>query len=215
MAFFGRNRRREPSDEELPEETEIEAKPQRDIGPRDSDGQGPPAGYVDLGSLFVPPIPGMQVRAQFEADGTTLHRIQLILGTSGIRVSVAAAPRSGGVWTELRDRLAASVTSQGGTVEESQGRYGTELDARLPVELPGGKRGFTPTRFIGIEGPRWIIRLDIQGAAAAGDQEQMEACNQVIDQLVVNRGSDPRVRLSLLPLQLPKDTSQTATADEE
>ena len=215
MAFFGR-RRRSASEQNEPEEADLPLEPEQDAaesdepqpGPKDSEGVPIPAGYVDLGSLFVPPVPGMQVRAQFEEDGKTLHRIMLILGTSGIRVSVAAAPRSGGVWDELRQQLADGVSSQGGKVTEVDGRYGKELQVRLPVQLPNGSQGFTPMRFIGVEGPRWVTRLDVQGAAAAGDKEQEEACDQVIDQLIVNRGSEPRVRLSLLPLQLPRDAAR-------
>lgn len=211
MAWFGR-RKDSGEDQDMPAPAETgqdrDQALHQGAGPKDSGDAGPPPGYVDLGSLFVPPVPGMQVRAQFEADGKTLHRIQLVLGTSGIRVSVAAAPRSGGVWTELREQFSESVRQQGGSVEEAEGRYGTELQVRLPVQLPNGSQGFSPMRFIGIEGPRWIVRLDIQGAAAAGDAEQIEACDKVIDQLIVNRGSEPRVRLSLLPMQLPKDAAK-------
>lgn len=194
---------------DIPEPVAVEETPEEVlVGPKDSDGQGPPKGYVDLGSLYVPPVPGMQVRAQFEADGKTLHRIQLILGSSGMRVFVAAAPRSGGVWPELREQLAASVVKQGGTAEEVAGRYGTELHAKLPVRLANGEEGQTPVRFLGLEGPRWIVRVDIQGAAATGDEAQEKLCHFVIDNLIVNRGNEPRVRLSLLPLTIPKETVQ-------
>ncbi len=210
MALFERRQKKERDLSELADRAEqeqvVDAHEER-VGPLDSEGHGPPQGYVDLGSLYVPPVPGMQVRALFEADGKTLHRIQLILGTSGIRISVAAAPRSGGVWDELRGQLMESVEKQGGSHQEVEGRYGMEILARLPVELPNGARGFTPTRFIGVEGPRWVVRLDVQGAAAAGDPEQVAICDAVIDRLIVNRGGEPRVRLSLLPLQLPKDVS--------
>ncbi len=213
MALFGRRKRsdsQEPERDE-PRVAEVPAESVEDrVGPRDSDGEPIPAGYVDLGSLFVPPVPGMQVRAQFEADGKTLHRIMLVLGTSGIRVSVAAAPRSGGVWDELRAQLAHGVENQGGKVSEVEGRYGTELRVQLPVQLPNGSQGFTPMRFIGVEGPRWVTRLDIQGAAASGDAAQEEACDDVIDRLIVNRGGEPRVRLSLLPLQLPREAAAAA-----
>lgn len=201
MALFRRK------DKEAEPTVEVELDPAEVLeepGPKDSGGEGPPSGYVDLGSLYLPPIPGMQVRAQFEEDGKTLNRIQLVVGTSGIRVSVAAAPRSGGVWPELLDQLAKSVEQQGGTSTVAEGRYGEELQAKVPVQLPNGKKGFTPVRFLGIEGPRWIVRLDVQGPAASGDAEQEELCYQVIDNMVVNRGPDPRVRLSLLPFLLPQ-----------
>ncbi|MSS84831.1 DUF3710 domain-containing protein [Actinomycetaceae bacterium WB03_NA08] len=173
-------------------------------GPSDSEGKMCPDGYLDLGALYVPAIPGMQLRAQFEGDKKTLRRILLISGTSGIQVSVAAAPRSGGMWEELREQVAQSIRQMNGSVTEVETKYGIELDANIPVRLPDGGEGKQPMRIIGIEGPRWLLRIDLQGGAAAGDEAQRAQCEEIIDRFIVNRGSEPRVRLELLPLALPR-----------
>lgn len=178
-------------------------------GPRDSGGEPAPRGYLDLGALYVPTIPGMQLRAQFEADKTTLRRVLLVTGTSGIQVSIVAAPRSGGLWPDLSQQIMTSIKQEGGEVEIETGRYGEELVARIAMRLPGGAVGYAPARIVGIEGPRWLMRVDIQGAAAAGDESQLASCHEIIDQLIVNRGSEPRVRLEMLPLRLPKGAMTT------
>lgn len=174
-------------------------------GPRDSEGEPVPEGYVDLGALYVPRVPGLQLRGKFEADKTTLYRILLVLGTSGVTVSVAAAPKSGGAWEELADQIAASIGAAGGVIERVDGPYGTELRAKVSATLPDGSKGYSPLRIVGVEGPRWVARLDIGGAAAAGDQKAMQACEELIDSLIINRGDAPRIRFEVLPLTLPQD----------
>lgn len=200
MALF----KKKPAAEETMPAEDVEAT--EDVGqtgPRDSGGELCPSGYVDLGALYVPAEPGIQLRAQFEADKKTLRRILLVTGNSAIQLSVAAAPRSGGVWDELREQVVASIEQMNGTAELVETRYGTELAAMVPVRLPDGGEAHQPLRIIAIEGPRWMLRADLQGAAASGDAEQRERCESILDRLIVNRGSEPRIRLELLPLTLP------------
>lgn len=174
-------------------------------GPKDSDGKTVPAGYLDLGAVYVPRVPGLQLRGKFEADKVTLHRVLLVLGSSGVTVSVAAAPKSGGAWDILRDQIAGSITNAGGQVESKTGPYGVELHAKIAATLPDGSKGYSPLRVIGVEGPRWIARLDIQGSAARSDAAAAAACEELIDRLLINRGNDPKIRFDVLPLTLPTD----------
>lgn len=212
MALFGRSKANEDNDpveatedtDSFEEELEVSNR-----GPRDSDGQTVPKDYLDLGALYVPVVPGMQLRAQFEQDKVSLRRILLVVGASGIQVSIAAAPRSGGVWDELREQISSGIEQSGGTCTVEDGPYGKEIQAKVAVRMPDGSTGHSPLRIIGIEGPRWLARIDVQGAAAAGDEEQMAQCEEVIDRLIVNRGTEPRVRMEMLPLRLPKGAVQT------
>lgn len=175
------------------------------VGPRDSEGLPAPSGYVDLGALYVPRVPGLQLRGKFEQDKDTLSRMLLVLGASGITASVAAAPKSGDVWPELLEQIEGTVSAGGGSSQRVQGRYGTELHAKVAGNLPDGTRGLSPLRIIGVEGPRWLIRLDIQGAAISGDEDAKQAVEDLIDQLVVNRGPEPKIRFELLPFSLPRE----------
>ena len=181
-----------------------------DLGPQDAGSGDVPEGYLDLGALYVPRIKGLQIRGNFEPDKVTLKRVLLVLGTSGITVSVAAAPKSSGSWPELAEQISQAITGAGGKVEEVQGRYGLELSARVATPLPDGKVGLAPLRIIGVEGPRWLVRIDMQGAAAAGDKAQARALEALIDTLMVKRDDAPRIRFELLPLRLPREVLQSS-----
>ncbi len=206
MALFGRRKKRQQDTETLDEEvnsvTGLAAATTR--GPKDSEGLPVPAGYLDLGAVYVPRLPGLQLRGKFESDKSTLHKVLLVLGSSAVTVSVAAAPKSGGAWDVLRDQIASSITNAGGQVETVEGPYGLELQTRIAATLPDGSKGYSPLRIIGVEGPRWIARLDIQGMAARSEKEAA-ACEDLIDKLIVNRGNDPRIRFEVLPLSLPQE----------
>lgn len=180
---------------------------QRRSGPSDSEGRPVPDGYLDLGALYVPKIPGLQLRGKLEADKQTLRQVLLVLGASGVGVSVAAAPKSGNAWPELSAQIEAAIEGAGGKTEEIEGPYGLEIRAQIAQQTPSGKVTYVPLRIIGAEGPRWVTRIDIQGAAAAGDAEQQAACEDLIDRLIVNRGDEPRIRFDLMPLHLPKEAA--------
>ncbi len=212
--MFGRKRHRSESvPEDAPEELEDLTPPllsddQDPIwsipGPRVPEEVDTSTGYVDMGSLLIPAIPGMQLRTQLGPDGHTVLRALIVLGASGIQLSVAAAPKSGGVWDGLREQIRAGMEKDGATVESVTTRYGDELLADLLVTLPDGSRATSRMRVIGREGPRWFARIDILGPAAQSLEVGTEV-EKVIDRLVVVRDDAPRARLDLLPLHVPED----------
>ena len=179
-------------------------------GPTDANGEGASERHLDLGALYVPTIPGMQLRAQFGEEGSVVHRIQLILGSSGIQISVAAAPKSGGLWPELAEQITAAIEKQGGEVISADGVYGPELHARIAGRMPNGQPGFSNLRILAFEGPRWLLRVDLQGAAAGGDVGELERCYDLIDRLIVHRGPEPRIRFEQLPMHLPQGATAPA-----
>lgn len=176
---------------------------QQRSGPSDSGGAPAPEGYLDLGALYVPRIKGLQLRGKTEPDKQTLHQVLLMLGSSGVGVSIAAAPKTGASWPELAAQIEASIQASGGSAREVRGPYGVEIDAKIAQTAPGGKTVLVPMRIVGCEGPRWVARFDIQGAAVGGNAEEVDACENLIDSLIVNRGNEPRIRHDLLALRLP------------
>lgn len=210
--MFGRSRHQQdqasgaegsgPEDDHLPtlqEEDPIWSTP----GPRTPDEVDTTTGYVGMGSLLIPAVPGMQLRTQVAQDKRTVLRALVVLGASGIQISVAAAPRSGGVWDEVRDQIRTGMESDGATVVPSTTRYGEELLADMLVTLPDGSRATSRMRVIGREGPRWFARIDILGPAAQTPEAGAEV-EKVIDRLVIVRDDLPRARLDLLPLHVPE-----------
>lgn len=173
-------------------------------GPRTPEEVDTTVGYIDMGSILLPAIKGMQMRTQVADDGVSVLRVLLVLGDSGLQISAAAAPRSGGVWEEVRSQILEGLSADGAHYEEVGGRYGTEVYADIPVELPDGRKATSRMRIIGREGDRWFSRIDILGPAAAGPETggQIE---RILDRIVIVRDAQPRARLDLLPIHVPDE----------
>lgn len=178
----------------------------RSSGPFDSAEKDTDEGYLDLGALKIQPRDGLQLRLEVEEKTQRVIAVTLDLSGSSLQLQAFAAPKSEGLWEEIREQLASSIGSQGGTVEEVSGPLGTEVVAKLPAQTPDGKRGFRVARFIGVDGPRWFLRGVIGGAAAL-DRAKAAELEELFRQTVVVRGDQPLPPRDLLTLRLPKDAS--------
>ncbi len=157
---------------------------------------------VDLGALWLPGRDGMQLRMEVDKRSGTVTAAAVNLGGSVLQLQVFAAPRSEGIWDEIREEIAASVTKQGGTADDLPGPFGREVLARLPVRTPEGRTGHRPARFVGVDGPRWFLRGVLSGRAAVEPDAAAEL-EAVFADCVVVRGPEPRVPRELLPLTVP------------
>lgn len=170
---------------------------------------------LDLGALLLTATPGLELRIEVDQESDTIAGIQLIVGESAAQVQAFAAPRSGGLWDEIRDEIAASITAAGGTAEEVDGEFGAELRVKLPQVSPEGRTVFAPARFLGIDGPRWFVRAVVSGRAAI-DPDGTDGVLDAFRGVVVVRGGAPMAPRELLPLRLPAapDESAGATASQ-
>ena len=163
---------------------------------------------LDLGALRVPVDSGLEIRVEVGEDGQVVG-VTMLNPTGQMQLGVFAAPRKDGIWDEVRAEIKASLSSQGGTVSEQDGEFGTELAGRLPV--PGG---LTPVRFLGVDGPRWFLRAMLAGAPAM-DDEQARPFLDAFRGVVVVRGNDPLPVREPVPLQLPKEAADQLAAAAE
>ncbi|MFD0787123.1 DUF3710 domain-containing protein, partial [Micromonospora azadirachtae] len=115
---------------------------------------------LDLGSLHIPAIPEVEVRVQADQQGV-VQQVVLVHGQNALQLGVFAAPRSEGIWDEVREEIRQSLFNDGAAPQEVEGEYGPEL--RAQVRTPDGP---TELRFVGVDGPRWMVRGVFQGAAA-------------------------------------------------
>jgi hypothetical protein len=128
-----------------------------------------------------------------------------VTGDSALELGAYAAPRSGGLWSELRDEMIEAATEAGGSAALIEGPFGVELRRLLPVSTPDGEQGYQPSRMWVVEGPRWLLRGILYGQAALEDgvaspvAELLTAFRHV----VVRRGDEPMAPGDLLPLRMP------------
>ncbi|MFI7544514.1 DUF3710 domain-containing protein [Actinoplanes sp. NPDC049599] len=172
-------------------------------GPYDSRHAPDGVQRLDLGSLLIPAIEGVEVRVQANPDGG-VEQIVLVHGDSALQLGVFAAPRSEGIWDEVRAEIAAAMKSDGAAPQEFDGPYGVELAAR--VNTPEGP---ADVRFVGVDGPRWMVRALFQGLAAA-DPAQEGVLGECLRGLVVVRDEEARPVREALPLRLPREMAEHA-----
>jgi len=101
------------------------------------------------------------------------------------------------------------MSSDGVSPREVRGPYGVELTAR--VNTPDGP---ADVRFVGVDGPRWMVRALYQGVAAA-DPAREGALGEVLSGLVVIRDAEARPVREALPLRLPKEMTEQAAAQSQ
>ncbi len=164
-------------------------------GPFDADEQPPGGDRLDLGSLQVPPVEGLQLQLEVDEPTGTVTALRLLLGGSHAHVQAFAAPRSAELWPDIRTEIADSIREQGGSAEVVDGPLGPELHARVPAGGP-------PLRFLGVDGPRWFLRAVLSGPAAS-DATAAAPLEGLVKGTVVVRGTDAMAPRELLPLRLP------------
>jgi hypothetical protein len=177
----------------------------RPDGPWDSSERPGDDAVVDLGGLRLPGREGMELRLEVDEATGTVNGVAVVLGGSAVLLHAYAAPRSEGIWSEIRAEIAAGVTRQGGTATDTEGPFGPELLVRLPVRTPEGRTGHQVQRFAGVDGPRWFLRAVFQGPAAQ-DAAAAAELESVVRDVIVVRGAEAMAPRELLPLRLPEAT---------
>ena len=173
-----------------------------ELGPLDDREANAVRPYVDLGGVKVLPREGLQLRLEVEEATKRVVAVALDYAESTLQVQPFAAPRTSGLWHEIREQIAEQIRRQGGRIEEKEGPFGPELRAEVPAQ--GQQGGDTRiARFIGVDGPRWFLRGVIAGKAAV-DPVAAEQVEDLFRSIVVVRGTAPMPPRDLIPLQVPQ-----------
>lgn len=206
MIFRRKSGGSDHEDEILEVETDALALPgDRPRGPWDRSETGADEGddsYVDLGGLVVRGQPDVEVHLQVDEQTSEVAAVMLAGAESGLELRAFAAPRTGGIWDDVRADIVAEASRHGGSATEQEGEFGTELALVVPVVTPDGRTASQPTRIVGVEGPRWLLRGTFFGRSAvspdpAGDLET------AFRSVVVVRGDGPMAPREPLPLRMP------------
>lgn len=157
--------------------------------------------YVDLGGIKIAPREGLQMRLEVDERAQRVVAVSLEYSGSLLQVQAFSAPKSRGMWNEIRSDLTTQLEQQGGKVQEEDGPLGPELvtATEAPAEQGGGTR---IARFIGVDGPRWILRGVVMGAAAI-EADARAGIIELFQEIVVVRGDSPMPPGDLLPLRVP------------
>ncbi len=173
----------------------------RDFGPYDvSEAPKDTLCRLDLGALRIPTVAGVDIQLEAAPSGE-IQRVQLAYGGSRLQLGAFAAPRTEGIWDEIRAELRTGLVGGGAKLAEVDGEYGPELQARV-----GGGQGVVEVRHVGIDGPRWFVHGVYVGAAAV-DPDQAGPLREALRGLVVDRGIDARPVKEPLPLRLPAEAA--------
>jgi len=205
---------------DAPSLAELDEQDWRDLGPYDLDEVDRDVleteieenTRIDLGSIVLAATDGMELRLQVDEASQQIVSAMMVQGDSALEVGAFAAPRSGGLWAEIREELVQAAHEAGGSADLVPGPFGVELRRLLPVRTPDGQQGYQPSRMWVAEGPRWMMRGIVYGQAALEDgiESPVAEILEAFRQIVVRRGDEAMAPGDLLPLSLPENMSQQA-----
>lgn len=205
MALFGR-RKRDAGGRQGPVET-----PPDDLDDFDEDydddldDAGPDGPYdeaeapddefarLDLGSVRIPVPEGAQLQVEMDPAGP-VRAVHILTQLGQLTLNAYAAPKSGGLWKEVCGELAEQLRTDGATVRSVVGDWGQELAA---------KAGEVQLRFIGVDGPRWMLRGVVAGPPELAEHSA-NALRELVRNSVVVRGTQPMPVRTPLQIDLPQ-----------
>jgi hypothetical protein len=193
-------------------------------GPRDAGDPGVSTeGFLDLGALRLPARKDLKIRLDVDKNSGTVAAVTVQADASSVQLTVFAAPRSSGVWDDVRPEIAAAVSGGGGATEEREGSFGTELVARVPTTLPTGGRccrcsaSAAWTGRAGSSGrsspaPRCCSPSAPRCPEELASRARGEDLESLVREVVVVRGSDPMAPREPLPLRVPETARRVSAA---
>lgn len=171
-----------------------------DGGPYDlsevPEGAEPAATRLDLGSVLLPIPEGAQLQVEMSPEGAP-QAVHLVTQFGRVTVSAYAAPKSPGQWREVASELAESLRADNAEVAVESGPWGREIVGETPN---------ADLRFLGVDGPRWMIRCVVAGPSGnvVAGSPLVEIARTVLRDTVVNRGTEPHPVRTPLPVVLPQ-----------
>lgn len=210
MGIFGRKRAKptgrhaapevdeRPAAEDADEEIEAQLSETSD-GPFDlADAPEDGIPRIDLGSVKVPVPDGSQVQVEMDPESGGVRAVHVVTEQGQITVSGYAAPRSGGLWKDVSTELTEQLRADGAKVSVGMGEWGLELSAIV---------GDVALRFVGVDGPRWMLRGVIAGPQSQASQAPA-VLREIVRHTIVDRGDAPMPVRTPLTITLPDAVAQ-------
>ena len=174
-----------------------------ELGPFDVSEAGSLENIIDFGAIKLPNVNrNLSIKVELEEDTRRLVALTLQTESSMLQVSLFSAPKNSTVWQEVLDVLTTSLESQRAQVTPVVGSFGRELMVSMQVPNLEGGSALQQIRFIGVDGPRWLLRGSITGEALSNLTEQAEI-ERIFRSIVVDRGAEALPPRELVPLTMP------------
>ncbi|MBV7295328.1 DUF3710 domain-containing protein [Corynebacterium sp. TAE3-ERU12] len=151
---------------------------------------------VNLGSLLLPIPKNGDIQVEMGPNGPTM--LHLVTQYGRLTPVAFAAPTSGGLWADSAEDIEKGLSGDGLTVTREQGPWGDEVV---------GKRDGVCMRIIGVEGPRWMLRVTC-GGPEEGNEDLAAIARETLARIFVNRGDNPIPAGQPLPVTLPAQMAQ-------
>lgn len=181
-------------------------------GPYELSSEVDTSSMLNLGAVFLPNIPGLEVHLDLDPRSGIGKSVSLHLNMTIAEVQIFAAAVNEDLWASMRDAITSGLREQKVDCTVEMGRFGSEIHAVMPTVDLDGNAHIQPVRFVGVRGSRWLVRAVISGdGALLGTQQNIDAVSEiddVISKLVINRGDEPLPpgeRLALRSPSTPND----------
>lgn len=149
-------------------------------------------GVLDLGSMKIALPRDSQVQVEMGEQGPKMVHIVTKFGR--ITPVAFAAPSSAGQWAESTEQITQGMIGDGLTADVEQGPWGAEIVGQ-------GEHGII--RVIGVEGPRWMLRMTTTAPHDKAD-DLRDLAREITARTFVYRGQDPVLAGNSLPVVLPQ-----------
>jgi hypothetical protein len=164
-------------------------------GPLEFSSELDTSSMLNLGAVFLPNIPGLEVHLDLDPRSGVGKSVSLHLNMTIAEVQVFAAATNEDLWASMRDAITSGLREQKVDCTVEMGRFGTEIHAVMPTVDLDGNAHVQPVRFVGVRGSRWLVRAVISGdGALLGTKQNLDSVSEiddVISKLVINRGEEP------------------------
>lgn len=164
-------------------------------GPFEDDGPDDGLLRLDLGSVRLPVPDGAQV--QITSPPGHLPAVEVLTELGRFRVTAYAAPPAGGLWEQVYGDLTEQLSGEAGALLSESGDWGQELVLVM-------HDGEFVERFIGVDGPRWILFGVVAGPPELAAQSA-SALRDMLRGTVVVRGARQLPDRTPLPIKLPAE----------
>lgn len=154
------------------------------------------ASVLNLGSMRLPLPKESQVQVEMNDQGPRM--LHIVTHHGRITPVAFAAPSSGGQWENAIEEIADGMREQGLPVTFEMGPWGREVI---------GHGGNGAIRIMGMDGPRWMLRITC--VAPTGKEEQLATlAREMAARSFVYRGDDPILAGNSLPVMLPQQLAE-------